>query len=126
MNNVKIIRLISGEDIISVIEEIDEGLYLLSSPMIFDIGHRNQSTHISMGHFLPVQVMQQNEMVLHFKDILFMVNPTEEFMEYYGNSVDKLKASNASNGDDVGSNPEMMEFLMQSLDDLDPKEHIKH
>lgn len=128
MTNIKIIRLLTGEDIISTIEETESGEYLLSQPMFFEIEYRNQTSHISMSHFLPVQMIQKNEVVIYFKDVMFMIDPTDEFAEYYNNSVDKLKGlfelrDSLMENPSGEPNPKMIEFL---LDSLDPKEYIKH
>jgi len=91
MNNVKLVRLQNGSDIISVIEEIMEGHYLLTDPMIFDVTNRGTTSHIMLSFFLPQQLVQKNEVILNNKDILFITTPTEDFAEYYENSVDNLK-----------------------------------
>jgi hypothetical protein len=91
MSNVKIVRLQNGEDIISNVEELRKDEYLLSDPMYFEVSPHGETSHIMLGFFLPVQLVQHNEVVLHQKDILFFLTPSGEFAEYYENSVDKLK-----------------------------------
>ena len=90
MNNIKIVRLQNGEDIVCSVDEID-GYYLINEPMAFQLSHKNDKHQIAMYHYLPVQVMKENQMMLCEKDILFIGEPTASFAEYYVSSIIKLK-----------------------------------
>ena len=97
MNNIKLVRLQNGTDIISVTEEIMEGHFLLTDPMVYDVTNRGATSHIMLSFFLPIQLVEKNEVVLTNKDILFFTTPSEDFAEYYENSVDNLKKMETEN-----------------------------
>jgi hypothetical protein len=97
MSNVKLVRLQNGSDIISVTEEIMEGHYLLTDPMVYDVNNRGTTSHIMLSFFLPIQLVEKNEVVLTSKDILFITKPNDDFAEYYENSVDNLKKMDTEN-----------------------------
>jgi hypothetical protein len=97
MSNVKIVRLQNGEDIISIVEEIMDGQHLLTNPMSFEVTKRGDTSIIMLNFFLPVQLVKSNEVLMSIKDILFITTPSDDFIEYYENSVDSLKKMETEN-----------------------------
>jgi hypothetical protein len=102
MEQVKLIRLKTGEDIISYIETYDAGTVILRSPMvvIVKMNMRTENQTVLMDHWLPITVIKENEAIIDASEILTMIDPTSEFSEYYVNAVitlDEIKQS-GSNG----------------------------
>jgi len=44
-----------------------------------------------MRHWLPVQLLKKNHIQLNVHDVLCVLEPDEEFSEYYVNTVEKIK-----------------------------------
>jgi hypothetical protein len=44
-----------------------------------------------MRHWLPVQLIKKNEIELTHKDIIAVLEPADDFCEYYCNTVEKIK-----------------------------------
>jgi hypothetical protein len=130
MNNVKIVRLQNGDDIISTTEEIIEGQYLLTDPMLFDVTNRGPTSHIMLSFFLPAQLVKKNEVILSSKDILFITSPSDDFIEYYENSVDSLKKMETENEFQEEMQGELTDkirsLLVQAFENLDPDEKTIH
>jgi len=123
MNNIKIVRLLDGTDIVSVIDEIKADIFLLINPMEFQVQNRGPVSHITLAPYLPVQFVEKNEVVIHSKDVVFMTTPKEEFAEYYETSVDQL-AENESEEEPL---PEKIRDLMiKAFIALDPEEKVLH
>jgi hypothetical protein len=49
-------------------------------------------TVMMMLPWLPVEVMKENIATIPFKDILLVVDPKEEFVEYYDNTIIQIKS----------------------------------
>lgn len=131
MNNVKIVRLTNGIDAIGTIEEILEGKYVLTDPMEFNIQYKGEVSHIVMHHFLPVLLVEKNEVVLDSKDILFITTPKSDFAEYYQNSVERSKEmAIEENSFHKELQDEMSErikrILVQSFESMEPEEGVLH
>lgn len=130
MNNVKLVRLQNGSDIISVTEEIMEGHYLLTNPMVYDVTDRGMTSHIILSFFLPVQLVEKNEVILSSKDILFITTPSGDFAEYYENSVDNLIKMDAEDGfeKEVQSelNDKIKSLIVQAFNEMEPEEKTIH
>lgn len=88
----QIIKLQNGEDLIANVVMTSNEHYTLDEPMEFAIDTKNtQSAGLIMRHWLPVQLLKKNSIELHTKDILAILEPEEEFCEYYINTVSKIK-----------------------------------
>lgn len=124
MNNIKVIRLLDGTDVVSVIDELRTGEFLFINPMEFQIQNRGHVSHITLAPYLPIQFVEKNEVVILSKDVVFMTTPREEFAEYYENSVDQLAEEE---GEDDASLPEKVkDLMMKAFIELDPEEKVIH
>ena len=91
MDNIKVIKLQNGDDLIANVTLIGEK-YLLEEPMQFFIDSRNpNNAGLIMKHYLPVQLLKKNSLEIKELDILSFMEPEEEFCEYYINTVYKIK-----------------------------------
>ena len=88
-HNIKIIRLQSGEDIISdcVMSE-DDYLVQLNHPMTLLFKRGAKGTVMMMVPWLPLEVICDNIATITQDDILTFVEPKEDLIEYYGNMVE--------------------------------------
>lgn len=88
--NVKIIRLVTGEDVLAdFIEDSSDGTALLSNPMhlVFKRLPTGQNAmHISP--WLPIELIEENIAQIHCADILTVVDPKDELIDHYNTIVD--------------------------------------
>jgi hypothetical protein len=91
MDNIKIVKLRNGEDLVGTLTSTNIGSYRLEEPMSFEIDFRHNSSGLVMRHWLPVQLIKKNEIELEQKDILAILEPADDFCEYYYNTVEKIK-----------------------------------
>ncbi len=88
-NNIKIIRLHGGEDIIAdYIQSEDEETAILHNPMqvIFKRIPTGQTVMMMMP-WLPIEVIKENSAILYSSDILTIIEPKEDLVDYYGTVV---------------------------------------
>ncbi len=88
-NNIKIVRLQSGEDIMAdIIEDEENDTIFLDNPMhiIFKRIPTGQ-TVMMMAPWLPIEIIKENNAILYSSDILTVIEPKEDLVEYYGNVV---------------------------------------
>jgi hypothetical protein len=88
---IKIVRLQNGEDIIGNLTNEDIGKFTVEEPMAVNIEYRGREAGLMMHHWLPVQLIKKNEILLENKDVLCILEPNDEFCEYYLNTVEKIK-----------------------------------
>jgi len=88
--NIKIVRLVTGEDVLAdFIEDFSDGTALLSNPMrlVFKRLPTGQNA-MHMSPWLPIELIQENIAQIHCADILTIVNPKEELIDHYNTVVD--------------------------------------
>ena len=88
-NNIKIVRLQSGEDIIADYTEDNEGeTAVLDNPMhiIFKRIPTGQTVMMMMP-WLPIEIIKDTHALIYTSDILTIIEPKEDLVEYYGDVV---------------------------------------
>ena len=88
--NVKIVRLVTGEDVLAdFIEDSSDGTVLLSNPMslIFKRMSSGQNA-MHMSPWLAIELIEENIAQIHSADILTVVNPRNELVDHYNTVVD--------------------------------------
>jgi hypothetical protein len=93
MNNIKIVRLQSGEDIIADYEEKEEeGIVFLNNPMNLLFKRLPTGKAIMlMSPWLPIELVEQNSTWIYSQDILAVMQPKTSLVGYYGKSVKDLE-----------------------------------
>ncbi len=88
----QIIKLQNGTDLIANVALNSAEEYVLEEPMEFNIDIRGRGeTGLVMRHWLPVQLLKKNSISIKTKDVLSVMEPEDEFCEYYLNTVYKIK-----------------------------------
>jgi len=88
-NTIKIVRLQSGEDIMAdMIEDEENDTVLLDNPMhiVFKRIPTGQTVMMMMP-WLPIELIKENSAILYTSDILTVIEPKDDLVEYYGNVV---------------------------------------
>jgi hypothetical protein len=94
MNNeptIKIIRMQTGEDIISSIYEDEEtDTVLLNNPMKVILRRMpTGQTIFMMLPWLPIEIVKEDTAVIYASDIITMVEPKDSLIEYYHNAINQ-------------------------------------
>jgi hypothetical protein len=90
MEQIKIIRLKDGCDIITSIELV-KGEYVIKQPMILDIIQRGKLPELNLTNWLPVQVIENNETIISVDEVVCTMEPNSHLKEYYVNLVDRIQ-----------------------------------
>ena len=88
-NNIKIVRLQSGEDIMAdIIQDEENDTVMLDNPMqvIFKRIPTGQTVMMMMP-WLPIEIIKENNAILYASDILTFIEPKDDLIDYYGTVV---------------------------------------
>jgi hypothetical protein len=88
-NNIKIVRLQSGEDVMADYHADEEnGTVLLDNPMhiIFKRIPSGQTVMMMMP-WLPIELIKENNAIIYDSDILTIIEPKDDLINYYGQIV---------------------------------------
>lgn len=125
MDNIKIVRLKNGEDIVGQITNVDDS-YDVVEPMTVDVDYRGKEAGLVMRHWLPIQLVKYNEITIKQTDVLCVLEPSDDFAEYYINTIEKvhdlLKARNLVDELD----DDEVNDIMDALDELQQHGNTLH
>jgi hypothetical protein len=128
METIKLLRLKSGEDIITYFEQVDKLNFIVREPMVVLVKSDMKSGKqiIMMDHWLPAPLIKNNEAFITEGEIVTILEPTSEFSEYFENAVDAIhKAKNVE--EDSSNEEEMSKDLMtMMLDSVGPDISVVH
>ena len=89
-NNIKIIRLHGGEDIMAeFVQSEDKETAILHDPMqvIFKRIASTGQTVMMMMPWLPIEIIENNQAILYTSDILTIIDPKASAIKHYGEVV---------------------------------------
>jgi hypothetical protein len=93
MDNIKIVRLQSGEDVIADYTQVEgDSSVLLTNPMclIFKRMPTGRAVML-MSPWLPLELVEKNEAWLFEADILSIFQPKSQIIDYYTNTVKEVE-----------------------------------
>lgn len=92
-NNIKIIRLQSGEDLVCLLEQ-DENTSLLIDPLQIIFKRTDVGTVLILMPWLPLELIESNTSLINSSNILTVCDPKQAFIEYYNKTVERLNIKN--------------------------------
>jgi hypothetical protein len=94
-NEIKFIRLNTGEDLISEVIEVkeeDDTYYILRNPLkVLYVTSKTSSLAISLMQWVFHRICEDQDFKMYPNDIIIMGKPTGNMLEYYLNSVDHFE-----------------------------------
>lgn len=86
MEFIKIIRLKTGEDIICFVESAKHVIKIVYPILIsLSLDEDENQQELSFGFWLPVELLEKNQVTIPLTEILFFATPKKEFIEFYLN-----------------------------------------
>jgi hypothetical protein len=93
MDNIKIVRLQSGEDVIADYTQVEgDSSVLLTNPMPLMFKRMPTGRAVMlMSPWLPLELVEKNEAWLFEADILTIIQPKAQIIDYYTNTVKEVE-----------------------------------
>jgi hypothetical protein len=116
MDNVRIIRLKDGEDIITSYHLNSNGTIEMYDPMtLFYKRLSAGKSMLLMSPWLPIELVQTNSACISMNEVLTIVEPRSALIEYYNNAVAEANEMISNFTDQIDSS---------LLDDFDSEEKL--
>jgi len=116
MFSTQIIKLQNGEELIANVDlSITGTSYVLEEPMKFWIDYRNNNSLV-IQHYLPVQLIKENKISINVKNILTIMSPTEDFVEYYYHTIEKIKRLMKAKADIAEMTDEEINYIINEFE----------
>ena len=129
MESINILRLKTGEDIICYMEHYGHDEVVVREPMMVMVrtDYKTGKRNVGMDHWLPINLLRDNEAIIKTMDILAVLTPSSEFSEYYQNAVavvkqfKDVKEDELAASDDAALSQDDMSLILDTLDTTDTK-----
>jgi hypothetical protein len=116
MDNVRIIRLKDGEDIITSYHLNSNGIIEMYDPMtLFYKRMSAGKSMLLMSPWLPIELIQTNSACISMNEVLTIVEPRSALIEYYNNAVAEANEVVANFNDQIDNS---------LLDEFDSEEEL--
>jgi hypothetical protein len=121
MDNVKIVRLQSGEDVIAQCNEIEgTGEFSLIEPMTILFKRLpSGKAFMMMSPWLPLELIEDNHSLIFASDILTMVKPKKAIIDYYARIVGEITLESILNAKDIEESLSNMDEETEYHEDVD-------
>lgn len=121
MDNVKIVRLQSGEDVIAQCNEIEgTGEFSLIEPMTILFKRLpSGKAFMMMSPWLPLELIEDNHSLIFASDILTMVKPKKAIVDYYTRIVGEITLESIINAKDIEESLSNMDEETEHHEDVD-------
>jgi hypothetical protein len=121
MDNVKIVRLQSGEDVIAQCNEIEgTGEFSLIEPMTILFKRLpSGKAFMMMSPWLPLELIEDNHSLIFASDILTMVKPKKAIIDYYARIVGEITLESIINAKDIEESLSNMDEETEYHEDVD-------
>ena len=132
MDNIKIVRLQNGDDVIADYQsKDDDNTVLLTNPMCLVFKRMPTGRAVMMmSPWLPLELVTENTAWIYNQDILSIFQPKADIIEYYTNTVkeveeDRLQEEMTSLNDISGEFNEMSEFEMKEQEMMEDYDEFR-
>lgn len=124
MRNVKIVRIITGEDVICNFIEDASGTYM-SEPLEVDVKpSKKGEPSVILRNWLPIELVSDNLTRVNPRNIIAVFDVNDTVMEYYNSTMDKInnalitsaKMKEMEKENTVEEMMDVMEALLESQD----------
>ena len=121
-NEVKIVRFKDGMDVICFFDNLNAEVVDIIEPMMFEVRNMN----LVRQQWLPIAMIKENRASVKWEDILCIMEPSDDFKEYFHTTVEKVnesiqKKKNASTDEEK----EYMMDVMNAMDEMDNLKNLK-
>jgi hypothetical protein len=91
IEDIKLVRFKTGEDIIGYVSDINHDKLNIKFPMVVITDDVNGQKAYVMAPWLPHQLYKLNETSIWSNDVMFVADATDVFVDYYKEMVVKLE-----------------------------------
>jgi hypothetical protein len=127
MDNIKIIRLQNGEDVISLCkqDEEDDGVTLINPMYLMYKRLPTGKGIMMMGPWMPLELIEGNATWIYNQDILTIMTPSSKVVEYYNQSVEETDRGNYKSDEEIDDVLEEFSSMEEDDDLMDEEDAVK-
>ena len=126
MDNIKIVRLQSGEDVIANYRDDEEGSITLTNPMALIFKRMPTGRAVMMmSPWLPLELVEDNIACIYAQDILSVFQPKQSIIDYYNTTVMEVEEDRQNEEMNELHDIDENDFEMSSEEENEAMEELK-
>ena len=126
MDNIKIVRLQSGEDVIANYKDDEEGSITLTNPMALIFKRMPTGRAVMMmSPWLPLELVEDNIACIYAQDILSVFQPKQSIIDYYNTTVMEVEEDRKNEEMNELHDIDENDFEMSSEEENEAMEELK-
>ena len=126
MDNIKIVRLQSGEDVIAGYSDDQEGSVTLTNPMALIFKRMPTGRAVMMmSPWLPLELVEDNIACIYAQDILSVFQPKQSIIDYYNTTVMEVEEDRQNEEMNELHDIDENDFEMSSEEENEAMEELK-
>lgn len=126
MDNIKIVRLQSGEDVIASYNDDQEGSITLTNPMALIFKRMPTGRAVMMmSPWLPLELVEDNIACIYAQDILSVFQPKQSIIDYYNTTVMEVEEDRQNEEMNELHDIDENDFEMSSEEENEAMEELK-
>jgi hypothetical protein len=126
MDNIKIVRLQSGEDVIANYKDDEEGSITLTNPMALIFKRMPTGRAVMMmSPWLPLELVEDNIACIYAQDILSVFQPKQSIIDYYNTTVMEVEEDRQNEEMNELHDIDENDFEMSSEEENEAMEELK-
>lgn len=126
MDNIKIVRLQSGEDVIASYNDDQEGSITLTNPMALIFKRMPTGRAVMMmSPWLPLELVEENIACIYAQDILSVFQPKQSIIDYYNTTVIEVEEDRQNEEMNEINEIDESDFEMSSEEENEAMEELK-
>ena len=108
--------LFRSEDVISFVVELTNNDVILGYNLIYPMYFVISDNKLGLDHYLPVRVLDKNQIIIRPKDVFGIMEPTLDFANYYSDVVDKFEQLAANKIKTHDMDDEAINYLLDTIE----------
>jgi len=116
-DNIKFLRLVSGEDIICDMDENTDN-YTVYNAMTVMINNMSGKEVLRINHWLPIPIVAENVTNIPKSQVVSVFEPSVEFRQYYIDLINEFESKMKENELFKDGSKDVMESYMDILDNM--------
>jgi hypothetical protein len=122
MNDIRIIKLQDGSDIIGAVTELEDSSFYVITPMQVIIHTEGKYSGIILREWLPARLLELNEAIINRHQIVCFMKPNKTFIDYYVRSMNEMKNKLEALGSDVELRDSLEDDVTEQFNSLTREE----
>lgn len=120
MDRIRILRLVSAEDIICNILKENADTFLIEDPLLIMVNEKRKEVSVNMQHYLPIEIIKDNQVILVKQNVMSIMKPSDSVSQFYEEMILKMHeviVAKQKAKEQAEEDPHLMQDIMLAIEE---------